>query len=151
MSERVLVTGGRDYADADRISAFLEAIHSSRGVSLLIHGGSRGADALADAWARAHGVPVQSCPADWKAHGRSAGPIRNAAMFADHQPTLVVAFPGDRGTADIVKKARAAGVRVIGDGVEAPIACQHWQLTTHYPPRCRLCGEVVGFPSDDDE
>ena len=62
MSERLLVTGGRDYADAERMAAYLEAIHGSRGIALLIHGGSRGADALADAWARAHGVPVQALP-----------------------------------------------------------------------------------------
>lgn len=41
------------------------------------------------------------------------GPIRNSKMLLDGKPTLVVAFAGRRGTADMVQKARAAGVEVI--------------------------------------
>jgi hypothetical protein len=95
------------------MAIYLEALHGSRGIALLIHGASRGAEKLADAWAKARGVPVQSCPADWKAHGRSAGPIRDTVMFADHRPTLVLAFPGGRGTANVVKKAGDYGVPVM--------------------------------------
>jgi hypothetical protein len=113
VSERVLVTGGRDYADADRMALYLDAIHGSRGIALVVHGASRGADRLAEAWAKARGVPVQSCPADWEMHGRSAGPIRDTVMLVDHCPTLVLAFPGGRGTANMVKKAREYGVQVI--------------------------------------
>lgn len=113
MSERLLVTGGREYADAERMAIYLDALHGSRGIALLIHGASRGADELADAWARSRCVPVQSCPADWDAHGRSAGPIRDTVMLVDHCPTLVLAFPGGRGTANIVKKAREYGIPVI--------------------------------------
>jgi hypothetical protein len=51
-------------------------------------------------------------PAEWETHGRKAGPIRNARML-EHQPQLVVAFPGGgRGTADMIAKAREAGVEV---------------------------------------
>jgi hypothetical protein len=113
MSERLLVTGGQDYADAERMAIYLDALHGSREIALLIHGASRGADELADAWAKSRGVPVQSCPADWDAHGRSAGPIRDTIMLVDHCPTLMLAFPGGRGTANMVKKAREYGVPVI--------------------------------------
>ena len=51
--------------------------------------------------------------ADWKKYGKSAGCRRNALMLRDGCPDFVVAFPGGRGTADMVKKAKAAGVRVI--------------------------------------
>jgi len=92
---------------------YLDALHGSRGIALLIHGASRGADRLADAWAKSRGVPVQSCPADWDAHGKSAGPMRDTVMLVDYCPTLVLAFPGGRGTANLVKKAREYGVPVI--------------------------------------
>jgi hypothetical protein len=149
MAERLLVTGGKDYADAERMAAYLEAIQSSRGIALLIHGGNRGADALADAWARAHGVPVQSCPADWKAHGKGAGPMRDTVMLVDHDPTLVLTFPGDRGTANLIKKARDYGLEIIGDGVAKPIACKHLEVTTQWPPRCRRCGQVAESALDE--
>lgn len=37
-------------------------------------------------------------------------------MLTDGQPDLVVAFPGGRGTADMVRRARAAGVETVALG-----------------------------------
>jgi hypothetical protein len=34
-------------------------------------------------------------------------------MLDEGKPDLVIAFPGGRGTADMVKKARRAGVEVV--------------------------------------
>jgi len=51
--------------------------------------------------------------AKWSKHGRAAGPIRNQEMIDECKPDLVVAFPGGRGTADMVRRAKAAGIRVI--------------------------------------
>ncbi|MEM9912925.1 MAG: hypothetical protein AAF922_19365 [Pseudomonadota bacterium] len=45
--------------------------------------------------------------------GRAAGPIRNKEMLDEGCPDLVVAFPGGRGTANMVKQAQAAGVEVL--------------------------------------
>lgn len=51
-------------------------------------------------------------PAQWSLHGRSAGPRRNQRMLDEGRPDLVLAFPGARGTADLVRRAQAAGVLV---------------------------------------
>lgn len=45
-------------------------------------------------------------------NGKAAGPIRNQRMLDEGKPDLVVAFPGGRGTADMVRRAKAAGVPV---------------------------------------
>ena len=108
---RVLVCGGRDYNDADRIGSVLWRLEPFP--SMIIHGCASGADTLAGSWAERYGVPVAEYPADWKAHGKGAGPIRNAKMLLDAKPDLVVAFPGGRGTADMVRKATDAGVPVL--------------------------------------
>ncbi len=91
----------------------LDALRSSRGVTLLISGCARGADTLTIEWAEAGGIEVARFPADWSTHGRAAGPIRNQQMLDEGKPELVVAFPGGRGTADMVRRARAAGIEVI--------------------------------------
>lgn len=57
----------------------------------------------------------------WKDHGKAAGPIRNQLMLDDFKPDLVVAFPGGKGTADMVKKAQDAGVTVILVGSSFPL------------------------------
>lgn len=122
-SLRVLVTGGRDYGKGDDGRAYVALVKVMNFISAngnrqitVIHGGAKGADAMAGRWADATGTPKEVYPADWypKNDGvldRSAGPRRNAEMLTkDIQ--LVVAFPGDKGTADMVARARAAGVRV---------------------------------------
>jgi hypothetical protein len=110
---RVLVCGGRDFAGRNLLAATLDQLHAGNGFSLVIAGGARGADTLAQEWAEARGIPCTVYRADWEGLGRKAGPIRNERMLAEGKPELVVAFPGGRGTAHMVRIAREAGVEVI--------------------------------------
>jgi hypothetical protein len=107
---RIIYCGGRDYDDRWTVRTYVDAF--KLGAIIVVHGGARGADALVDEAARAKGHPVEVFPADWKRHGKGAGPIRNQAML-DAGADFVVAFPGGRGTADMVRRAREAGVPVI--------------------------------------
>jgi hypothetical protein len=114
---RVIVCGGRDYMDWDAGFAALDKIHAETPIEFVFHGNARGADSIASAWAsepmRARrGVRNCPCPAQWAKHGKSAGPKRNQAMLGNGID-LVIAFPGGRGTADMVRRARAAGVSVV--------------------------------------
>ncbi|MGN6773056.1 MAG: DUF2493 domain-containing protein [Rhizobiaceae bacterium] len=109
---RAIVCGGRDYADKVTVWGWLQAIHLKRGIRTIIEGGATGADALAASWAIVEGVPVEQFPAEWKRHGRRAGPIRNQRMIDEGKPDIVIAFPGGRGTADMVWRAKAAGIPV---------------------------------------
>jgi hypothetical protein len=108
---RVLVCGGRHYNDRDALFKYLDKTLVGGEVAIC-HGGASGADALADAWAKARGVPCTPYPANWKKYGRRAGPIRNQRMLDDFDPALVIAFPGGRGTADMISKAQDHGVTV---------------------------------------
>lgn len=111
---RVLVCGGRDYNDYDTLKTVLSALQIDRGgFSALIHGAAKGADTQAGIYAERHLIPVASFPADWQKDGRAAGPIRNARMLKEGKPDLVIAFPGGRGTADMVRQARKSGIEVI--------------------------------------
>lgn len=110
---RVIVCGGRDYSDGDRVSAVLHKLNVEAGIDLLIEGGAKGADYLAHVWACMAGVPTERFEADWENQGSFAGPARNTRMLTEGQPDLVIAFPGGRGTADMVRKARRAGVEVV--------------------------------------
>ena len=100
--------------DQARAFSVLDHYHAeSGGFSVIIHGAARGADSLAGEWAMSRGVTVMAFPADWDAHGRSAGHIRNAQMIAEGKPTVVVAFPGGRGTANMVRQARLSHIPVL--------------------------------------
>ena len=114
---RVLVCGGRDYADTPTMYRVLDDLLSEHGSLVVIEGGARGADALAEAWTRnnnaPHNVGHLQFPADWKKHGKGAGPIRNHQMLTEGKPDMVLAFPGGRGTAHMVGIARAAGIATV--------------------------------------
>lgn len=109
---KLLVCGGRYYANRELVFATLDRIDKQRGVKILIEGGANGADALARQWARRRGVICATVPAVWAKRGRAAGPIRNAAMLT-LGPDGVLAFPGGSGTENMKQLARDAGVTVM--------------------------------------
>lgn len=109
---KLLVCGGRDYEDRDAVFAALDRVHAKRPIETLGQGlCPTGADALAVEWARARGVRCIGFSANWREFGLADGPMRNQQMI-DYGFDGVVAFPGGRGTADLVRRARAAGVPV---------------------------------------
>lgn len=108
---RVLVCGGRNFSDYRYLTAQLCKVNPTP--SLIIEGGATGADELARKWAMRRSIAVETYNAQWGQHGRAAGPIRNQQMLDEGKPDLVVAFPGGTGTADMVRRAKAAGVPII--------------------------------------
>ena len=118
VGKRVLVCGGRRYDDRAMVDFYLDRLQPTS----VICGGARGADTLACEWARANNVEYIVYMADWQQHGRSAGPIRNKQMLDEESPDIVLAFPGLRGTANMVFQARNAHIPIIDvedDTVEA--------------------------------
>lgn len=117
---RVLVCGGRDYADYERLCAVLDKLHAEAGIDVVIHGAYRGADTLADAWATSRGVrpePYEVTSEEWAEFGSFAGPRRNKRMLTEGHPNVVVAFPTpgarNKGTKGMMALARKAGVQVV--------------------------------------
>jgi ABC-type sugar transport system substrate-binding protein len=106
---RILVCGGRAYANRQRVFEVL----ASLAPSVVIEGGARGADAFAGEWADLNQVQHIQVPADWDGAGKVAGYARNQRMLDEGKPDLVVAFPGSTGTRDMIRRAQAAGVRVL--------------------------------------
>lgn len=109
--ERVIVCGGRDFTDEDAVFGALD-LYVAPGRDIVIQGGAGGADRLAREWCRQRLCRYENYPADWTTHGRAAGPIRNQQMIDEGRPTKVIAFPGGRGTADMIRRARAAGIAI---------------------------------------
>ena len=138
----LVVTGGRTYTlvtptkpicDADAEAAdlirALDLSHARRPITRLVHGDARGADKASGEWARMRGVDVEAVPVDHALDGPwpGAGPRRNGRMLAraielasllsEPNPLGCAAFPGGRGTANMVDQLTRAGY---GDRIWRP-------------------------------
>jgi hypothetical protein len=126
---RLIVCGSRTFTDRAVVNTVLNGfwwpaynpvddVVTSNHDLLVIQGGAVGADEFAKDWADSHdGVGSVTVHADWRKHGRRAGPLRNQRMIEMDRLNLVLAFvnkPLERsvGTFDMVRRARGAEVPV---------------------------------------
>lgn len=107
---RVIIAGGRDY---DNYDGLLEAINEAQyEISTVVCGGATGVDALGERYAREMNKPLDIYKADWKAHGRGAGPVRNRKM-AENADALIAVWDGrSRGTKHMIETATSKGLLV---------------------------------------
>ena len=114
--KRLLVTGSREFGDHDlALTALSEARWTLGPEFIVVHGAARGADRLLAEMAVTRGLVTEAHPADWRAHGRRAGFMRNQAMVdagADLCVALLVAGLECRGTRHCAARAAAAGIPV---------------------------------------
>lgn len=112
---RVIVCGGRDYQNRNRVYTTLDVILKNVGKDALtiIQGGAQGADRLAVDWALLNNVEVIQYPADWQKYGKRAGYIRNKQMLDEGKADYVIAFPGGPGTKMMTELAQKANVKVV--------------------------------------
>ena len=110
---KLIIAGSRTASAESTVAAITAALDIVRKWPLeVVSGGARGADTHGVSWAELHDVPVRRFPADWNAHGRAAGPTRNAEM-AKYADSLVAVWDGQsRGTRDMINRALREGLWV---------------------------------------
>ena len=135
---RVLVTGSRALVDRELLFSVLDDLlvdpeHKpfngdlgfKHNVTLIVHGGAKGADSLAEEWVRSRSqnrdldlhqvLGSEIHPAEWERYGpRSAGMIRNSEMVKAGA-NICVGFPIGRspGTRGCMDLASRAGIKVV--------------------------------------
>lgn len=125
---RILVCGGRDYHNFTLIYKTLDDLDSGSLIEVVIHGNASGADTCGSLWALLHHKQALPYPAKWDdlhvagaivrkgqygLYNVVAGFQRNQQMIDEGKPDLVVAFPGGKGTADMVNRAHQAKIEVM--------------------------------------
>lgn len=115
---RLLVCGARSLTRV-HVPSMVEQFSSlPRQALYLAHGNAAGADRLSHTaavslWGFGR-VAVTAFSADWKAHGRAAGPMRNQRMLVEFAPTYWMAFHTQDdlglGTSDMVSRLKRARI-----------------------------------------
>jgi YspA, cpYpsA-related SLOG family len=115
---RVIVTGSRDWKNDMTIYAAMSEIRNldaGHGELITLVSGAcpTGADNFAEGWARRWSWEIERYPADWKGHGRSAGPFRNKRMVRlGADVCLAFLRNNSKGTQGMIDLCKAAGIPV---------------------------------------
>jgi hypothetical protein len=100
---KLVIFGSRWIEDMLELENAMEVCGVASKVTEIVSGGARGVDRLGERYARQRGIPCKIFPAQWKKHGKSAGPLRNIEM-ADYADYGVSVWDGvSRGTAHMIK------------------------------------------------
>jgi hypothetical protein len=110
---KVIIAGGRNYHFDSGDIMILDSLHEKYKFKEIVSGEAKGADQDGELFAKFNHIWVTGFPADWLAHGKSAGPIRNEEMakYAD----AVILFPGGAGTDNMRNMAIKYGLRILYD------------------------------------
>ncbi len=108
---KVVIAGGRDIFIPEQV---MDKILSDSGFTptQIGCGMASGVDICGRNWAYSHGIPIVEFHADWSAHGKAAGPIRNAAM-AEWGDALVLIWDGkSKGSRSMLQEAKKRGLQI---------------------------------------
>ena len=112
---RVIIAGGRDFDDYDRLEQECDYKLSNLSKThriIIVSGGARGADTLALIYANNRGYDTQIMMADWDTHGKSAGYVRNTEMAGVATHCFAFWDNTSRGTKHMIDTARKVNLPV---------------------------------------
>ena len=109
---KILIAGSRS------ITSFDLAPHVPEGVELVITGGAKGVDTLAEEFARERGIPTLTVKPAYERYGRAA-PIRRDEEMVDMADAVLVIWDGvSRGSRHTAEYAKRKGKPVTVVSVE---------------------------------
>jgi hypothetical protein len=108
---RVAIVGSREFDDYELLKETVNNLKLK--ITTVVSGGARGADRLAERYAKEYGIELLIFKADWDKLGKGAGFARNQTII-DNVDHLVAFWDGhSTGTMDIMKKAYKKNIPVI--------------------------------------
>lgn len=121
MSRKLAIVGSRSYNEKKAFDNVVNAWITQHGVpEYIVTGDASGADAMAREYATQHGIKLIVHKADWREHGRAAGPIRNSLIVKDCTAMIAFLMAHSKGTQDSIAKAKKIGIEPMVVAVGAP-------------------------------
>jgi hypothetical protein len=104
---RVIIAGCRDFKDYDLLKEKVCTIlQNVPGEIEIVSGTCRGTDQMGERLAHEKGWAVKQFPADWQAHGKMGGPIRNKEMAVYADALVVFLSEKSRGSRNMLQLAK---------------------------------------------
>jgi|1048.fasta_scaffold24358_3 hypothetical protein len=116
---KIAVVGSRHVLNASVIQEVLNTYLGK--MTVLITGGAKGVDTLAERWARENDIPVEVYLPDWKNLGRAAGIVRNRAMVMECHECIAFWDGISKGTKSTIEMCKKQNKRVVVFTVESSL------------------------------
>jgi predicted Rossmann fold nucleotide-binding protein DprA/Smf involved in DNA uptake len=121
---RLAVVGSRTIVDFALVVAAIEE-SGFTDISLIVSGGAKGVDSLAEQYAKAKGIECRIFKPDWDKYGKRAGFVRNA-LIVNEADALVAVWDGkSKGTMHSVALANERGIPVF---IAQQLGTSEWLL-----------------------
>jgi hypothetical protein len=106
---KLAIIGSRNFSDYESLKTVIQGIESLNKIDLIISGGAKGADTLAERYAKENSIPIQIFYPEWDKYGKPAGVIRNTRIVNESDMILAIWDGKSIGTKDTIIKARKQG------------------------------------------
>jgi hypothetical protein len=106
---KIAVVGSRNFNDYDLLSEVLFSSVSPN-EDTLISGGAKGADSLAEQFAKENEIDCKIFEAEWDKFGKSAGFLRNEQIVEEAEHVIAFWDGKSKGTLNTINKAKKKGI-----------------------------------------
>ena len=103
---KLAVVGSRDFNDYDLLKLKLDIIHKRKSITLIVSGGAKGADSLAERWAKENRIELLIFLPDWDKYGKKAGYLRNEDIIKNSDAVIAFWDGESRGTLSSINLAK---------------------------------------------
>ena len=110
---KLAIVGSREFENYDLLCVEVAKIQETQKIDLIVSGGAKGADTLAKKFAAKNQIPLMEFLPDYDRYGRGAPLQRNTLIVRNSNVVLAFVTATSKGTWDTIRKAQAAGKRVI--------------------------------------
>lgn len=115
MTDKIIgISGSRNFTNyklfCQIVNEWIELLNFKP--DLIVHGGCRGTDALAEKYAADNNIPCSIELAEWNVYGNAAGPIRNKKII--ERISYLFAFPSKngKGTQNAINFAKKKKIKI---------------------------------------
>ena len=109
---KLAVVGCREFVDFEKLSKILDAEHAKTPISVVVSGGAKGADSMAEEWAKSRGLETLIFLPEWKKYGRAAAIARNRQIIDSSEKCIAFWNDACRGTRSSIELAKKKGIPV---------------------------------------
>ena len=105
---KVAIVGSRRFTNYGYMCQILDTARDNGKIDLIVSGGAKGADSLAQHYAKDNGIPILIYYPDWDKHNKAAGVIRNQHIVDEADIMIAFAYDDSIGTRDSIRKMEKA-------------------------------------------